>query len=179
MMNAAESPWQTRPDISNGTANAPDGAIPTSSDPAMPSTNPHIRIFTRPTRSARPPTTTMKMPENSAVMDTAMFMTLVATPRSLAIAGAILRVVCANSQKARTPKMMPKRSLSSPRYEVGSRVMVGHPSVSLSGALFQRSRLVDSRKTGSDQPSLMARLRTPNVTRKPAIIADRRPVPIP
>ena len=27
--------------------------------------------------------TTMKMPENSAVMDTAMFMTLVATPRSV------------------------------------------------------------------------------------------------
>ena len=38
---------------------------------------PHIRIFTRPSRSARPPMTTMKMPENSAVIDTAMFMTFV------------------------------------------------------------------------------------------------------
>ena len=71
-----------RPSISSGTASAPDGAIPTSSEPTMLSTNPHIKIFTRPTRSARPPTTTMKMPENSAVIDTAMFMTLVATPRS-------------------------------------------------------------------------------------------------
>ena len=78
-------------------------------------TKPHIRIFTRPTRSARPPTTTMKMPENSAVIDTAMFMTLVATLRSAAIAGAMLRVVWANSQNASTPRMMPKRSLSSPR----------------------------------------------------------------
>ena len=81
-------------------------------------TKPHIRIFTRPSRSARPPTTTMKMPENSAVIDTAMFMTLVATLRSAAIAGAMLRVVWANSQKASTPRMMPKRSLSSPRYGV-------------------------------------------------------------
>ena len=56
-------------------------------------TNPHIRIFTRPTRSARPPTTTMKMPENSAVIDTAMFMTLVGTSRSVAMAGAMFRVV--------------------------------------------------------------------------------------
>jgi hypothetical protein len=51
---------------------------PTSSEPTMLRMNPH-QIFTRPTRSARPPITTMKMPENNAVMDTAMFMTLVAT----------------------------------------------------------------------------------------------------
>ena len=82
----------------------------------MPRMNPHIKIFTRPTRSARPPATTMKMPENNAVIDTAMFMTLVGTSRSAAIAGAMLRVVCANSQKASTPRMMPTSSLSSPRY---------------------------------------------------------------
>ena len=76
-----------RPSISSGTASAPGGAMPTSSEPTMLRMNPHIRIFTRPTRSARPPTTTMKMPENNAVIDTAMFMTLVATrgrPPSLA-----------------------------------------------------------------------------------------------
>ena len=104
-----------RPSISSGTASDPRGAAPTSSDPAMPRTNPQFRIFTRPARSARPPTTTMKMPENKAVMDTAMFMTLVVTTRSAAMAGAMLSVVCAKSQKARTPKMMPKSSLSSPR----------------------------------------------------------------
>ena len=81
----------------------------------MLNTKPHMRTFTRPSRSARPPMTTMKMPENRAVIDTAMFMTLVATLRSAAIAGAMLRVVWANNQKANTPRMMPKRSLSSPR----------------------------------------------------------------
>jgi hypothetical protein len=55
--------------------------------------NPHVKIFTRPTRSARPPTTTMKMPENNAVIDTAIFMTFVPTSRSAAIAGAMLSVV--------------------------------------------------------------------------------------
>ena len=73
----------------------------------------------------------MKMPENSAVMDTAMFMTFVATARSAAIAGAMLRVVWANSQKASTPRMMPKRSLSSPRYGADSGVIVATPSPSL------------------------------------------------
>jgi hypothetical protein len=48
-------------------------------------------------------------------MDTAMFITFVETSRSAAIAGAMFRVVCANSQKARTPRMMPNRSVSSPR----------------------------------------------------------------
>jgi hypothetical protein len=115
MMNAAESPWKMRPSISRGTAIEPGGAMATSSDPTMPSMNPTFRIFTRPTRSASPPTTTMKMPENSAVIDTAMFMTLVATARSAAMAGAMFKVVWANSQNASTPRMMPKRSLSLPR----------------------------------------------------------------
>ena len=48
-------------------------------------TKPHMRIFTRPSRSARPPMTTMKMPENRAVIETAMFMTFVATLRAAAI----------------------------------------------------------------------------------------------
>ena len=85
---------------------------------------PHIRIFTRPSRSARPPMTTMKMPENSAVIDTAMLMTFVPTSRVAAIVGAILRVVWANSQKASTPRMMPKSSLSSPRYTEGARTVM-------------------------------------------------------
>ena len=98
MMNAPESPWQMRPNISSGTASAPAGAIATKIEPTMLRMNPHIRTFTRPTRSARPPITTMKIPENNAVIDTAIFMTLVATSRSAAIAGAMLRVVWANSQ---------------------------------------------------------------------------------
>jgi hypothetical protein len=77
--------------------------------------------------------TTMKMPENSAVIDTAMFMTLVGTLRSLAIAGAMLRGVWANSQKANTPRIMPKRSLSLPRNGAGVGVIVASLSPSLSG----------------------------------------------
>jgi hypothetical protein len=57
----------------------------------------------------------MKIPENSAVIDTAIFITLVVTARSAAIAGAMFRVVCAKSQKASTPRMIPNRTLSSPR----------------------------------------------------------------
>ena len=45
--------------------------------------------------------------------------------------------------------------------------------------LFQRSRFVDSRNTGSDQPNLIAKLRTLKVTRNPAIIAARLPTPRP
>ena len=93
------------------------------------------------------------------------------------MAGAMLRVVCANSQKASTPRMMPKRSLSSPRYGAGSRVIVANLRAESFGSLFQRSRFVDSRKTGNDQPNLIARPRTPNVTTNPAIIAGRRPTP--
>ena len=42
---------------------------------------------------------------------------------------------------------------------------------------FQRSRVTDSRKIGNDHPYLIANPRTPNVTRKPAIMATRRPAP--
>lgn len=80
----------------------------------MLSTKPHCTMRTRPTRSAKPPMTTMKMPEKSAVMDTAMFMTLVPTPRSSAMTGAMFSVVWAKSQNASTPRIMPKRILSLP-----------------------------------------------------------------
>jgi hypothetical protein len=115
MMNAPDRPWQMRPSSRNGGANGPDGATPTRMDPPMLSMNPQIRIVTRPSRSARPPTTTMKMPEKSAVIETAMFMTLIVMLRSAAIDGAMLRVVWEKSQKASTPRMMPRSSLSSPR----------------------------------------------------------------
>lgn len=58
--------------------------------------------------------TTMKVPENSAVMETAMFMTFVSMPKSPAMTGAMLSGVWANSQKASTPKTMPNNTLSFP-----------------------------------------------------------------
>ena len=62
MMQAAESPWQMRPSIREGDASAPDGARPTRSEPTMLRMKPDCTTFTRPTRSASPPMTTMKMP---------------------------------------------------------------------------------------------------------------------
>jgi hypothetical protein len=103
-----------RPSIRNTDARLPAGASPTSSEPAMLRTKPICTIFTRPNRSARLPTTTMKMPENSAVIDTAMFIRLMPIPRSFAIAGEMFSVVWANSQKANTPKMMPNSTRSLP-----------------------------------------------------------------
>ena len=76
-----------------GAASAPVGARPTRSDPTRPKTKPDWTTFTRPMRSAAPPTTTMKMPEKSAVIDTAMFMTLISSPRSAAIVAAMFKVV--------------------------------------------------------------------------------------
>jgi len=114
MMNAPEKPWQMRPSIRKVDPIAPVGASAISSEPAIEKTKPHWTILTRPMRSASPPMTTMKMPENSAVMETAMFISDCWTPRSWAISGEIFSVVWANSQKARTPRMMPKRSLSFP-----------------------------------------------------------------
>ena len=51
--------------------------------------------------------TTMKMPENSAVIDMAMFITLVSIFRSDAMVGPMFSVVWANSQNASTPRMIP------------------------------------------------------------------------
>jgi len=114
MMQAADSPWAMRPSTRLGTARAPDGARPTSTEPTIPSTNPACTTFTRPILSAAPPTTTMKIPEKRAVIETAMFITLISMPRSSAIVDAMLSVVWANSQKARTPRMIPNRSRSLP-----------------------------------------------------------------
>src|SRR5688500_8167331 len=114
MMNAPDRPWRMRPSVRKAEARLPDGANPTSNEPMMLSTKPTCTIFTRPKRSARLPMTTMKMPENNAVIDTAMFITLVSMPRSSAITGEMFSVVCANSQNARTPKMMPNRTRSFP-----------------------------------------------------------------
>src|SRR5690349_10539877 len=78
MMQAAESPWQIRPPIRKVEASAPpEGAKPTTSEPTMLRAKPHCTTFTRPTRSASPPITTMKIPENSEVIETAMFITLI------------------------------------------------------------------------------------------------------
>ena len=123
-MNAPESPCRMRPSIRKVPPRPPDGARPTSSEPAILSTKPHCTTRTRPKRSARLPITTMKMPEKSAVIETAMFMTVVSTPRSSAITGEIFSVVCANSQKASTPKMMPKRTRSLPTKSVCERASV-------------------------------------------------------
>ena len=92
-MQAAERPWQIRPSIRLTSAKPPGGARPTSSEPTMPTVNPTWTVLTRPIRSAAPPMTTMKMPENSAVIETAMFMTLISMPRSSAIVDAMLSVV--------------------------------------------------------------------------------------
>jgi hypothetical protein len=71
-------------------------------------------IRNRPTRSANPPMTTMKMPENSEVSATAMFMVAASMPRSRCMSGAMLSVVWANSQNATTPMMMPNSRRSLP-----------------------------------------------------------------
>lgn len=113
-MKAPERPWQMRPTIRKLLPSEPVGARPISSEPTMEKMKPHITVLTRPMRSARPPTTTMKIPEKRAVMDTAMFISVWSTPRSAAMVGAMLRVVWANSQKARMPRMMPYSSLSVP-----------------------------------------------------------------
>ena len=87
----------------------------------MLSTKPTITILTRPTRSAKPPMKTMNMPENSAVMATAIFIRLASSPRSLCISGAMFSVVWANSQNVSTPKIIPKSNLSFPLNPVAVR----------------------------------------------------------
>ena len=64
-----------------------------SSDPRTLKARPAFVSRTRPSRSARLPATTMKIPENSAVMLTAMLFTLSLIFRSARIAGAIFSVV--------------------------------------------------------------------------------------
>lgn len=57
---------------------------------------------------------TMKMPENSAVMATAMFIVVGARPSSSPMSGAMLSVVWANSQNVSTPRTMPNSTRSLP-----------------------------------------------------------------
>ena len=114
MMQAPDRPCSARPDSRKYNATAPPGAKPINSDPIILSTKPAITILTRPIRSAKPPMKTMKMPENSAVMATAIFIRLVSSPRSFCMSGAMFSVVWANSQKVSTPIIMPKSNLSFP-----------------------------------------------------------------
>lgn len=65
------------------------------------------------------------MPENRAVMETAIFMMLVSTPRSSAMTGAMFSVVWAKSQNASTPNMMPNKTLSFPTNSLLLTVAVG------------------------------------------------------
>ena len=54
----------------------PEGEIAMRSDPRILKARPALVSRTRPSRSARLPATTMKIPENRAVMLTAMLFTL-------------------------------------------------------------------------------------------------------
>jgi len=58
----------------------------------------------------------MKIPENKEVMDTAMFITEVSILKSFAMTTLMFKVVCANNQKAKTPRMIPNSNLSFPLY---------------------------------------------------------------
>ncbi len=93
----------------------PAGEIAISNEPRMLRASPIKVIFKRPSRSASPPATTMKMPENSAVMLTAMLFRLSLIPNSSRIVGATFSVVCAKSQKVMTARTMPTMSLLAPR----------------------------------------------------------------
>lgn len=112
MMQAADTPCRMRPAIRN--VAVPDGVSAMSSEPRMLNRRPVLVSFTRPSRSARPPATTMKIPEKSAVMLTAMLLTASEICSSSRIAGATFSVVCANSQKVITARTMPRMSSLSP-----------------------------------------------------------------
>lgn len=75
-------PCTARPVSSSGIDRLPRGAKPISNAPTILSTKPHITIFTRPKRSAKPPNTTVSMPENRAVMATAIFIISASSPKS-------------------------------------------------------------------------------------------------
>jgi hypothetical protein len=114
MMQAAEIPWITRPINKNVAVPTGDRAI--NSDPRTPKTMPTLVSLTRPNLSARPPAITMTMPENKAVILTAMLLTLSAIRKSSRIVGATFKVVCANNQKVTTARTIPRTSLLSPWY---------------------------------------------------------------
>lgn len=80
---------------------------------------PSLAILTRPIRSAVPPMSTMKRPENRAVIETARFIDAAST-NSLSVlmssmtAGATVPAVPAKSQNVTTARTMPSRSRSLP-----------------------------------------------------------------
>ena len=102
--------------MSTNVAIDPGGVKPTSNEPTILKTKPILIIFNLPTRSASPPMTTIKIPENKEVIDTAMFIIAVSIRRSFTMSTLMFNVVCANSQNAKTPRIMPNRSLSLPLY---------------------------------------------------------------
>lgn len=114
MINAPDNPCKIRPNMSVVSAMGPAGENPTNKEPTILKMNPRRTVRTRPQRSAKFPKTTMKIPENKAVIDTAIFIMLVSTPSSSAMTGAIFNVVWANSQNANTPKIIPKSRRSLP-----------------------------------------------------------------
>src|SRR4051794_24206686 len=69
-------------------------------------------ILARPIRSASPPATTMKMPENNDVIDTARFASVCSTPSWSLMPGITLSSVWAKSQKLMTARTMPSSHLS-------------------------------------------------------------------
>ena len=111
-MQAAERPCIIRPVIKKIAVPLGDAAI--SSDPIMLKTSPIFVILTRPNLSPKPPMTTIKIPENRAVILTAILLVFTSMPKSVRMVGAIFKVVCAKSQKVITPKTIPSSNLSFP-----------------------------------------------------------------
>jgi hypothetical protein len=56
------------------------------------------------------------LPENRALMLTAVLLTLSVIPRLSRMAGAMFSVLCAKSQNVNTASTMPKMTVSVPRY---------------------------------------------------------------
>jgi len=69
-----------------------------------------------------------------------MFITLDSIPRSSAITGEMFSVVCANSQNASTPKMMPNRTRSFPTNRAPSLTCDDRGDIALSHAAVPRER---------------------------------------
>ena len=112
--------------ITQGEENAIAARILAVADPIKPTTpaaRPMRKTRTRPNRSATPPKSTMNRPEKSAVMETARFICWALT-RSVSelmesrISGATEPTVPAKSQKVRTARTSPRRSVSFPWYAV-------------------------------------------------------------
>ncbi len=73
IINAPESPCKILPNNKVNSAKKPEGENPTKSDPIILSIKPILIVLTLPQRSDRFPIITIKIPENNAVTDTAIF----------------------------------------------------------------------------------------------------------